>query len=570
MACVERSRAAFGSLFPPSSETTMKRSFASALFLLALASCAAPEAPEEADTSASALALFPSGAVAFGVSGSLAGQVRTDRWGNVHSTKADITCNVVGQNPGRIDTTCSLSVERWSLDPNVGWRWRGPFRITRTVEVDPHTGNFFIRYQSGTDLLFDMGGQFRRGRDRYVLSTDITLSTMGRTYSGDTYGLTHSFVGTIPVDAPLCLDGAACDDGDPCTVDDVCSEHQGCHGKRKTCDSPPPSLCLDSTTLRTFASTAGGCTAGTCRYTSTDVTCPGGCADGACATGGTDRWTVVTSLPTPRSYLGVARGPDGRIYAAGGSTTSGTVATVEAFDPATRTWSTVAPMLTARSSFGLVRGGDNRLYAIGGANESSGLSSVEAYSTVTDRWEYVSSLATPRTSLAVTGGSDGKLYALGGFDATGYTRKIDVYNPTNNTWSPFQDMPFERSAFAAATDANGVIYAIGSSRPGGPSADVSAFTASTSTAVARMLKPRDRHTAATARSGILYAIGGMNVNPLADVEAYDPSANRWHAVASLVTPRYGAGAATGLDGRIYVMGGLGRSGRLKSVEAYTP
>jgi hypothetical protein len=48
-----------------------------------------------------------------------------------------------------------------------------------------------------------------------------------------------------------------------------------------TCTTPPGKVCVNATTLRTFAPT-GTCGGGACSYASIDVACPGGCKNGAC------------------------------------------------------------------------------------------------------------------------------------------------------------------------------------------------------------------------------------------------------------------------------------------------
>jgi hypothetical protein len=123
-------------------------------------------------------------------------------------------------------------------------------------------------------------------------------------------------------------------------------------------------------------------------------------------------------MPTARTDLAAATGPDGRVYAIGGNhggpdNTFNPVGTVEAYDPSTNTWSTVAPMPTARNALAAVVGPDGRIYAMGGYAASI-LDTVEAYSPATNSWTAGASLPTPRTALAAALGSDGRIYAIGG------------------------------------------------------------------------------------------------------------------------------------------------------------
>jgi N-acetylneuraminic acid mutarotase len=141
----------------------------------------------------------------------------------------------------------------------------------------------------------------------------------------------------------------------------------------------------------------------------------------------TNHWASVASMPTARYDLAAAAGPDGRIYAIGGSSSNsagsappGGLNTVEAYSPRTNSWATVAPLPTARQGLAAATGPDGRIYAIGGSTPSgstpngSALNTVEAYTPATNSWASVTSLPTARGSLAAAAGSDGRIYAIGG------------------------------------------------------------------------------------------------------------------------------------------------------------
>jgi hypothetical protein len=67
-----------------------------------------------------------------------------------------------------------------------------------------------------------------------------------------------------------------------------------------TCNRPPASTCLNTTTLRSFSS-SGTCAGGACSYAPSDSTCPFGCANGACVN---DPCTGVTcNMPPARACL---------------------------------------------------------------------------------------------------------------------------------------------------------------------------------------------------------------------------------------------------------------------------
>ena len=68
-----------------------------------------------------------------------------------------------------------------------------------------------------------------------------------------------------------------------------------------SCSEPPPSTCVNATSLRVFTS-PGACTAGTCGYASAEVSCSGGCSNGACT--GNPCAGRVCNLPPASSCVG--------------------------------------------------------------------------------------------------------------------------------------------------------------------------------------------------------------------------------------------------------------------------
>jgi formylglycine-generating enzyme required for sulfatase activity len=78
------------------------------------------------------------------------------------------------------------------------------------------------------------------------------------------------------------------------------------------CQSPPPAVCANATTRRSYAST-GMCTNGACSYTPTDTTCANGCENGVCKSD-LCAGVVCTQAPGPVCVNGTTR----RTYAAAG------------------------------------------------------------------------------------------------------------------------------------------------------------------------------------------------------------------------------------------------------------
>src|ERR671939_591076 len=189
--------------------------------------------------------------------------------------------------------------------------------------------------------------------------------------------------------------------------------------------------------------------------TSNTWTCSRDDASAGCAT------HSLAPLPTPRHGFVVVAGADGRLYVIGGADVSGTLQTVEAYDPTSNTWAcsrgdaasscathNLAPLPTPRHGFVVVAGADGHLYVIGGADVSGPLQTVEAYDPTSNTWacstddtssgcatHSLAPLPTPRHGFVVVAGADGRLYVISGADVSGPLQTVEAYDPTSNTWA---------------------------------------------------------------------------------------------------------------------------------------
>ena len=158
-------------------------------------------------------------------------------------------------------------------------------------------------------------------------------------------------------------------------------------------------------------------------------------ADGTCLdtveaySPATDTWTTVSSMPTARAGLAVAAEPNGTIYALGGTTADGStiLGTVEAYSPSSgsssNTWTTVASMPTPRTALAAAVGPDGRIYAIGGDDtDGDPVDTLEVYTPSANRWDTVASLPAALDGVAAVSGLDGRIYVVGGGDASGENR----------------------------------------------------------------------------------------------------------------------------------------------------
>src|SRR5262249_964189 len=132
----------------------------------------------------------------------------------------------------------------------------------------------------------------------------------------------------------------------------------------------------------------------------------------------TTGWSRAADMPRPRSDFGAVTGLDGRIYVFGGYAEEfggdGSSKTADVYDPATDSWAAIADMNLIRYSVAGALGPDGRIYAIGGSVGSGAPTSVEAYDPGTDTWTFVASMTTGRDGFAAVLGPDNRIYAIGG------------------------------------------------------------------------------------------------------------------------------------------------------------
>jgi N-acetylneuraminic acid mutarotase len=349
--------------------------------------------------------------------------------------------------------------------------------------------------------------------------------------------------------------GDSCDDGDACTEHDTC-ENGACSGTPK-CTSAPADA--DPT-----------CSGGTCGFK---------CRAGLTKSGSQCVVAAVSQMQIERKLPAAAVGPDGRIYAIGGESSSAVLTQVEAYDPSTNTWTTRATLPSPRAELAAVRGPDGRVYAIGGYYASLPLSLVTAYDATSNVWASRAPMPTARLGLGAAVGSDGLIYAVGG-SQTGTSGSIyatvEAYNPATDTWKTRAPLPQARVDLAVA-GANGLVYALGGHDASGvTTATLWVYDPASNAWSTRapMHTARAHLAAAFGSDGKLYAIGGDDAsnppNPLSSVEAYDPATNTWTSRAAMPIARGALAAVLGPNGLIYAIGGQDGGGYiLPDVEAYS-
>jgi hypothetical protein len=249
-----------------------------------------------------------------------------------------------------------------------------------------------------------------------------------------------------------------------------------------------------------------------------------------------DAWTTKAPMPTARAALGVGV-VNGTLYAVGGSTNvdgCGDLSVVEAYDPVTNTWTTRAPMTTTQSHLGVgvVNG---ILYAVGGhsgssapncANPGATVATLQAYDPASDTWTTKTPMSTARYDLMV-GVVNGILYAVGGSTNSNTINlsTMEAYDPASDTWTTKAPMPFARSSSGSSGSVgviNGILYAVGGATETGLVATSVAYDPATDTWTEIAPIPTPRVGLSDSVVGnVLYALGGANASGvLATNEAF--------------------------------------------------
>lgn len=125
-------------------------------------------------------------------------------------------------------------------------------------------------------------------------------------------------------------------------------------------------------------------------------------------------WNGLKNMPTARMQLQAAV-LDGKLYAIGGNkgSVSTNLTTTEAFDPKINAWKGVGPMSTPRSGFAAAASG-GRLYVFGGESATGTIETVETFDPTKGSWSTLDlKMADPRHGLAAAVWKD-RIYVLGG------------------------------------------------------------------------------------------------------------------------------------------------------------
>ena len=302
-----------------------------------------------------------------------------------------------------------------------------------------------------------------------------------------------------------------------------------------------------------------------------------------------DTWATKTPMQQARAGLGVVA-VDGKIYAIGGSTASGSyrpdafagdfVGTNEEYDPETDTWTYREPMPTPRAHFAIAAY-KNKIYCIGGAvgfsvDERTGFYSyitsgvTEVYDTVTNTW--VTKKSMPDDAMKIQAHVvNGKIYVMD-------WSLTYVFDPENDSWSLKTRMPqpypdYDSSPVSAVLDNKIIVtfeFSTFNSSTGFESSEQKVLFYDTETdswnggksGPIGVVQGEAGATTGVQAPQKVYVLGLIVEALLPTVvnQVYDPNTNTWVTASSMAITRSDFGIAV-VNDMVYVIGGYLRSSR---------
>jgi N-acetylneuraminic acid mutarotase len=160
-----------------------------------------------------------------------------------------------------------------------------------------------------------------------------------------------------------------------------------------------------------------------------------------------DSWTAGPALPFAVNHPAAAA-LGGSVYESGGFAAGATSSRVFRLDVGAASWQEIAPMHHARAAHALVADG-RFLYAIGGRTGSGLVASTERYDPTDNTWTDLEPVSTPRHHVA--GFVEHGMSCIAGGRAPATTAAIDCFDPRTTHW-------IRRGALPMRTSGAGVVF----------------------------------------------------------------------------------------------------------------
>lgn len=271
----------------------------------------------------------------------------------------------------------------------------------------------------------------------------------------------------------------------------------------------------------------------------------------------------------------------GKVLVAGGTDSTGRLATAELYDPATGSFTATVSMPEARNGHTATMLPTGKVLVAGGDGDTGALATCRLYDPRTGAWSSTGSMATARREHTATLLANGKVLVAGGQNGTApsYTAlsSAELYDPATGTWAATGALGSARAGHAAALLADGKVLVAGGQTRWIPlpalytsTAYLYDPTAGTWSATGSMTAARRSFTLTRIPGGLVVAAGGRNTSYLSSAERYNVSTGTWGGAGSLGATRSSHAAALLPDARVLLVGGRDATGPAGAMLEYTP
>jgi hypothetical protein len=264
--------------------------------------------------------------------------------------------------------------------------------------------------------------------------------------------------------------------------------------------------------------------------------------------------------------------PNGKVLIAGGSTTSsGTTALAELYDPMTDSFTATGSMRTARQGHSATLLANGKVLLAGGqiAGDQLGrgdnTASAELYDPATGKFTPTGSMAQPRFGQSAILLANGKVLITGGISAdlpVDHT-SAELYDPDSGTFKPTGPMTGPRTEHTATLLPNGkVLLTGGRADPFNPPTSAELYDPGTGSfsLTGSPAGPRYGHTATLLPNGKVLVIGGSTLSSqyeyVAAAELYDPATGSFSGAGSMPYTRFEHTATLLATGKVLIAGGV--------------
>jgi N-acetylneuraminic acid mutarotase len=254
------------------------------------------------------------------------------------------------------------------------------------------------------------------------------------------------------------------------------------------------------------------------------------------ALGSSNTWTPTGSMTTARIGHTATLLANGEVLVAGGGNATGSLTSVELYNPATGKWAVSGSMTTARGSHTATLLPNGEVLVAGGVSNGSSpwapscTASAELYNPSTGQWTTTGSMTKPRATHTATLLNDGSVLVAGAFCSGAGSiypdNSAELYNPSTGTWKATGNMIVARVNTAATPLPNGQVLIAGgnSTSSGGTSAELYDHGHWKLTGSMNVYRPN--LTATLLTNGDVLVFGGTQLAGSAS-EFYNPATGTW-------------------------------------------